>query len=99
MHPFLPVVVATGAGSEEIRTLFAGQEKIAFVTKPYREVELLSALSRSVSPQKPSGNDIQGLPRLYPGSQTMKLSASLRSDRWKASGIQLDYKFVLEIIY
>jgi hypothetical protein len=41
----LPVVVATGAGSEEIRTLFAGQEKIAFVTKPYREVELLSALS------------------------------------------------------
>ncbi|WP_245258753.1 hypothetical protein [Afipia broomeae] len=45
LHPFLPVVVATGAGSEEIRTLFAGQEKIAFVTKPYREVELLSALS------------------------------------------------------
>jgi len=45
LHPFLPVVVATGADSEEIRTLFAGQEKIAFVTKPYREVELLSALS------------------------------------------------------
>jgi CheY-like chemotaxis protein len=45
LHPLLPVVVATGAGSKELRGLFEGQERITFVTKPYLEAELLSALS------------------------------------------------------
>lgn len=45
LHPFLPVVVATGAGSKELQSLFEGQERIAFVAKPYTEHELLRALS------------------------------------------------------
>jgi hypothetical protein len=45
LHPLLPVVVATGAGSKELRALFKGQERINFVTKPYLEAELLGALS------------------------------------------------------
>ncbi len=45
LHPYLPVVVATGANSKELEALFEGQGKIAFVTKPYLEPELLKALS------------------------------------------------------
>jgi CheY-like chemotaxis protein len=45
LHPSLPVVLATGAGSQETTPLFKGQERIAFVEKPYTEHELLNALS------------------------------------------------------
>jgi PAS domain S-box-containing protein len=45
LHPSLPVVLATGADSNELRSLFKGEERIAFVTKPYTERELLMALS------------------------------------------------------
>jgi CheY-like chemotaxis protein len=45
LYPFLPVVVATGAGSKELRAVFEGEERITFVTKPYLEAELLNALS------------------------------------------------------
>jgi signal transduction histidine kinase len=45
LHPSLPVVLATGADSKELRSLFKGEERIAFVTKPYTERDLLMALS------------------------------------------------------
>jgi CheY-like chemotaxis protein len=45
LHPSLPVVLATGADSKELRSLFKGKERIAFVTKPYTERDLLMALT------------------------------------------------------
>lgn len=35
----------TGANSKDLGRLFGGEGKIAFVTKPYPELELLNALS------------------------------------------------------
>jgi PAS domain S-box-containing protein len=45
LHPSLPVVFATGAGSTELQLQFKGEGRTAFVTKPYTEQDLLTALS------------------------------------------------------
>jgi PAS domain S-box-containing protein len=47
LHPSLPVVLATELGNADLQSMFKGQEKIAFVSKPYTEQNLLNAL-RSV---------------------------------------------------
>jgi PAS domain S-box-containing protein len=43
-HPSLPVVIATGADSADIRNLFKDTPSIAFVRKPYTSDELCAAL-------------------------------------------------------
>jgi CheY-like chemotaxis protein len=48
LHPSLPVVLATGLVHADLRPMFKGEEKIAFVSKPYTEQTLLTAL-RSLS--------------------------------------------------
>jgi PAS domain S-box-containing protein len=45
LHPSLPVVFATGAGSKELQSQFKGEGRTAFVTKPYTKSDLLNALS------------------------------------------------------
>jgi CheY-like chemotaxis protein len=45
LHPSMPVVFATGAGSQELQSQFRGEGRIAFVTKPYTEEALLAALA------------------------------------------------------
>jgi CheY-like chemotaxis protein len=45
LYPSLPVVFATGAGSNELQLQFKGEGRTAFVTKPYTKQELLTALS------------------------------------------------------
>jgi PAS domain S-box-containing protein len=45
LHPSLPVVFATGAGTSALPPRFKGDGRTAFVTKPYTEDALLSALS------------------------------------------------------
>ena len=44
LHPSLPVVIASGRGLDDLRTTFKGEHKIAFVSKPYLESELLTSL-------------------------------------------------------
>jgi len=44
LHPLMPIVLATGASAKELAE-FKGEERIASVTKPYNERDLLSALS------------------------------------------------------
>jgi PAS domain S-box-containing protein len=40
----LPIVLATGESVADLRIAFQGQEKLAFVTKPYSEADLRAAL-------------------------------------------------------
>jgi FixJ family two-component response regulator len=44
LYPSLPVVLATGLGKTDLRSIFQDEEKIAFVTKPYTKQNLLNAL-------------------------------------------------------
>jgi PAS domain S-box-containing protein len=44
LYPSLPVVLATGLGKSDLRPMFKGEDKIAFVSKPYSEQNLLNAL-------------------------------------------------------
>ncbi len=45
LHPSLPVIFATGAGATALQPRFKAEAGIAFVTKPYTEDALVSALS------------------------------------------------------
>ena len=40
----LPIVLATGESVADLRIAFQGQEKLAFVAKPYSEADLRAAL-------------------------------------------------------
>ena len=44
IFPLLPIVIATGRDSEEVRNLFANTPFITFVRKPYSAADLCSAL-------------------------------------------------------
>jgi CheY-like chemotaxis protein len=44
VYPLLPVVIASGRGVEDLRATFKGEQRIAFISKPYMETELLTAL-------------------------------------------------------
>jgi CheY-like chemotaxis protein len=44
-YPSLPIVLATGARSKELEMLVKGEERMAAVTKPYSERDLLNALA------------------------------------------------------
>ncbi|WP_247444233.1 response regulator [Bradyrhizobium sp. 197] len=46
IFPLLPIVIATGRDSEEVRTLFANTPFIAFVRKPYSTEDLCGAPAR-----------------------------------------------------
>jgi PAS domain S-box-containing protein len=53
LHHLLPIVIATGASSKELDTIFKDGERIAAVTKPYSERDLLDALaSLGIQPTK-----------------------------------------------
>jgi PAS domain S-box-containing protein len=45
LYPSLPILLATGAGANEVHALLKSEEKISFVTKPYTERDLLTGLS------------------------------------------------------
>ena len=44
VHPTLPIVLATGQDAFDLQNAFKGQEKVAFLTKPYSAHDLLGAL-------------------------------------------------------
>jgi CheY-like chemotaxis protein len=44
MHTSLPIIVATGKGSKDLREIFEGASHIGFVGKPYRAEDLYAAL-------------------------------------------------------
>jgi PAS domain S-box-containing protein len=44
LHPTLPIVLATGHDAFDLQNAFKGQEKVAFLTKPYSAQDLLDAL-------------------------------------------------------
>ena len=44
VHPSLPVVLATGQVTVDLRNAFKNERKVAFVTKPYAAADLLGAL-------------------------------------------------------
>jgi PAS domain S-box-containing protein len=44
MHTSLPIIVATGKGSKDLREIFEGVSHITFVGKPYRAEDLYAAL-------------------------------------------------------
>ena len=44
VHPSLPVVMATGQVTVDLRNAFKNERKVAFVTKPYAAADLLGAL-------------------------------------------------------
>jgi CheY-like chemotaxis protein len=46
IYPSLPILLATGRAIADLRKAFEGEEKIAFVTKPYLEDDLLDALRK-----------------------------------------------------
>ena len=46
VHPSLPIVLATGHSTADLHNAFKGEQKIAFVTKPYVASDLLGALRR-----------------------------------------------------
>jgi CheY-like chemotaxis protein len=45
IHPLLPIVLATGHATGDLRRTLADEHKISFVTKPYTAEDLLGALS------------------------------------------------------
>ena len=44
IYPALPIVIASGQGGAELRSVFAGMAALAFVKKPYTADELKSAI-------------------------------------------------------
>jgi len=47
IHPSLPIVLATGRGTLNLKDVLGGEEKVALVTKPYTAQDLLGALRRA----------------------------------------------------
>jgi PAS domain S-box-containing protein len=47
IHPFLPIVLATGRSTLDLKDVLGGEEKVASVTKPYTAQDLLGALRRA----------------------------------------------------
>jgi PAS domain S-box-containing protein len=45
-YPSLPIVLATGRSTIELRKQFEGEQRLAFVSKPYTQTELLSSLRK-----------------------------------------------------
>jgi CheY-like chemotaxis protein len=45
LHPSLPIVIASGHDEGTLRALFADDDRIAFLTKPYRAEQLRAALT------------------------------------------------------
>jgi CheY-like chemotaxis protein len=45
LYSSLPIVLATGRNVADLRTSFQGEQKIAFVSKPYSDADLLGALT------------------------------------------------------
>ena len=45
LYSSLPVVLATGQNVAELRSAFQGEQRVAFVSKPYTETDMLSALA------------------------------------------------------
>jgi signal transduction histidine kinase/DNA-binding response OmpR family regulator len=44
IHSSLPIIIATGRGANDIRQMFRGEKRMAFVPKPYSAADLYSAL-------------------------------------------------------
>ena len=44
IHPSLPVVLATGQVTVDLRNAFKDERKVAFVTKPYTAADLIGTL-------------------------------------------------------
>ncbi|HSV14798.1 MAG TPA: response regulator, partial [Tepidisphaeraceae bacterium] len=44
IYPHLPIILATGQNTRDLRTKFDDQSGLAFVSKPYTAQELLNAL-------------------------------------------------------
>ena len=44
LRPRIPVVLMSGYTEEDFHTQFTGKERVAFLHKPFREVELSAAL-------------------------------------------------------
>jgi CheY-like chemotaxis protein len=54
----LPIIVATGKGTKDVREIFQGAEHIAFVGKPYRAEDLYGALrTLGIAVQEKIGTD------------------------------------------
>ena len=46
VYSSLPIVLATGQSVADLRSSFQGEQKVAFVSKPYTDADLLAALTR-----------------------------------------------------
>ena len=57
IYPSLPVLLATGQNTQELRDAFKGENKIEFVTKPYGADDLLTSLRRLLQEQAAQSND------------------------------------------
>jgi CheY-like chemotaxis protein len=44
LYSSLPIVLATGRSVADLRSTFQGEQRVAFVSKPYTDVDLLAAL-------------------------------------------------------
>ena len=44
LYSSLPIVMATGQNVADLRAAFHGEQRVAFVSKPYTDSELLAAL-------------------------------------------------------
>jgi len=55
LHPNLPVVIASGRGIDDLRTIFKGEKQIVFISKPYMEAEIMAAFKElGLSPNRRS---------------------------------------------
>jgi CheY-like chemotaxis protein len=44
LYSSLPIVLATGQSIADLRSAFQGEQRVAFVSKPYTDADLLAAL-------------------------------------------------------